>query len=129
MRDLTLGFTLIEIMITLLLVAILSSIALPSYQSYVQHARRIEAETTLQDIANRLERYYTEQKTYADASLVNLGIASNTSDNSYRLALSELSANSYTVTATPVGAQNSDSCGTLSINQLGQKKADEEGCW
>lgn len=123
------GFTLIEIMITIVLVAILASIALPSYQAYVERARRIAVQTTLQETANRLERYYTEQKTYADVSLESLGIASNTSDKSYRIQLSGLSADTYIVTAIPLGAQEKDSCGALSINQLGQKKADRQDCW
>lgn len=58
------GFTLIELMITVAIVAILASIALPSYQEYVTRARITEATSTLADLRIRMEQYYQDNRTY-----------------------------------------------------------------
>ena len=59
------GFTLIELMVSLVIVAILVAIAVPSYSSYVRKSRRGEAEATLADIAQREQQYFLDQRAYA----------------------------------------------------------------
>jgi type IV pilus assembly protein PilE len=64
------GFTLIELMITLAIVAILAAVALPSYQQYVLRGKFAEAAARLAGDRVRLEQYYQDNRTYADFSAV-----------------------------------------------------------
>ena len=59
------GFTLVELMIAVAVVAILTSIALPSYALYVKKSRRGEAESALMDIAQREQQYLLDARAYA----------------------------------------------------------------
>jgi len=63
------GFTLIELMVTLVVAAILISIAVPSYQSQVRKSRRTEARNAVMDLAAREERYYSVNNAYTNVAL------------------------------------------------------------
>lgn len=131
------GFTLIELMITVAIIGILAAIAYPSYTESVRKAKRKDAVFALTDIANRLERYYTENNKYTGATITNLGLSSSiTPDGLYTLSVPSLTATTFTVTATPVstGPQAQDSkCGSLSITSTGSKTATgtlgNVNCW
>ncbi|MCB5188826.1 prepilin-type N-terminal cleavage/methylation domain-containing protein [Methylobacillus caricis] len=58
------GFTLIELMIVVAIIAILASIAVPSYSKYVARAKVAEAISQLSDIRNRMERSYQDRRLY-----------------------------------------------------------------
>ena len=58
------GFTLIEVMITVAIVAILAAIAVPSYNEYVQRARITEATSALADMRNKMEQYFQDNRTW-----------------------------------------------------------------
>ena len=60
------GFTLIELMITIAIIAILASIALPSYNSYVARSKIAEATSELSQWRNAAERYYQDNRNYTD---------------------------------------------------------------
>jgi type IV pilus assembly protein PilE len=59
------GFTLIELMITVVVVGILASIAYPSYQSYIRKGNRAAAQTFMVDAANRQAQYLLDARNYA----------------------------------------------------------------
>jgi type IV pilus assembly protein PilE len=59
------GFTLVELMIALAIVAILAAIAVPLYSKQVQKSRRVDARTAVTDLAGREERFLSTQGTYA----------------------------------------------------------------
>ena len=125
------GFTLIELMVVVAIIGILMAIAYPSYQEYVLRGNRSEGQAFLNDAAARQERYYAQNNTYADTA-VKLGYANNNSSNTkYTLAISNVSATTYTLTATP--ARTDSKCGNLSLNQAGTKGETGSGtladCW
>src|SRR5688572_21124688 len=60
------GFTLIEVMITVVIIAILASIAIPSYQRYVIRAKRSAAQAQMMEIANRQQQFLLANRSYAD---------------------------------------------------------------
>lgn len=64
----TTGFTLIELMITVVIIAILAGIAYPSYQNYTRQARRADAQSAILQTANRLEKFFTYCNSYPTAA-------------------------------------------------------------
>ena len=71
------GFTLIEVMIVVAIVAVLAAIALPNYADYVKRGKIIEATSALSDLRTRYEQYYLDNRTYAG------GCAGDQADRQY----------------------------------------------
>lgn len=151
------GFSLIEVMITVVIVAILASIAVPSYRQYVLRANRTVAKTALTDLVARQEGYKVDRKRYA-LSLDKLGfgaatlyldrdgvLATSSNDNSiYQVSLAgnpgfsscspggSASTGGFTIVMTPIGAQARDKqCGLLCESSAGIRGASGSGtdCW
>ena len=109
------GFTLIEVMIVVALVAILAAIAYPAYQSQLLDARRADGQEFLLQIMSQQERFYTENNTYT-ADLTDLG---------YFNATNELSGDEfYSVTAAQCGAEPLTACVILTATPQGAQVAD-----
>ena len=118
-------------MISLLIVAILAGIAYPTYKNNVLKARRVDAQCTLMAFANAMERYYAQNNTYLGAAFSGgntgaPGVFSATAplgggSASYDLTINTVTATSYTLMATPIGQQESDLCGALTLSDLGVK--------
>jgi type IV pilus assembly protein PilE len=128
------GFTLIELMITVAIIAILTMVAMPAYRDHTVRANRSAAATYLLEVANLQERQFLDARAYA-ASMAALG-ASTPSEVSANYTITTAGDNtttppSYTVTATPTGGQLSDdSCGTLTLNNQGVKAhSGGSRCW
>ncbi len=117
------GFTLLELMIVVVVVAILAAIALPNYQSHMIKTRRVAAAACLLEISQWMERSYTVAMTYTGLALPAMQCSGNLAGY-YAFNLAVIDARNYSLSATPQGAQannDPDSCGTLSIDQAGQK--------
>jgi len=133
------GFTLIELMITVAIIGILSSIAYPSYQDSVYKSRRADAKGALLGLSNAMERHYTETNSYTAAAVsgADSGLPAIYAQQSpvsggtayYTLSINASTTNTYTLRAIPAGAQSSDSCGNLEITHTGIKSPSTVGCW
>ena len=78
------GFTLLELVIVVAAIAIIAAIALPSYQSAVNAGRRADGTTALLDLANRMQRYYSENNAFTGAAIGGTGFpATATSPQGY----------------------------------------------
>lgn len=136
------GFTLVELLITVAIVAILAAVAYPTFLDQIQKARRVDAQAAMLQNAQFLERVYTETGCYnagadntcatsADAG-VTLPIAESPLDDStkyYDHTVQNLTATAFTLRAVPKHAQTDDKCGTMTINQVGQKTPGGSECW
>ena len=132
------GITLIELMIVLVIIAILSTIVYPSYTRYIQRARRTDAQSALLDLAARMETFFTQNNTYAGATIgtnpATDVLASAQSPEGWYVITLNTTATTYTLTATPQNAQTADTlCGALTYNNLGVKGESGTGtveqCW
>jgi len=101
------GFTLIEVMIVVAIVAILGTIALPAYNDYVIRGHIPEATAGLATRQVQAEQYFQDNRTFADApGNPNPGCVANTQSNYFDFACSSANATTYTLTATGKGLMN-----------------------
>ena len=129
------GFTLIELMIALAIVAILVALALPAFQDVIRKSRRSDGMEALVDIHLTQERYRVNNITYADLS--DLGYASDTiasPDGHYNLTVTNHTTTNYTITADAQGDQVNDSCGDFILNFVAgvitkTADGDNDQCW
>lgn len=137
------GFSLIELMIVVAIVAILAAVALPSYQRYLQRGARAEAKTILMESAGILERNYTANGCYhvtdgdcSGAATVTAPFLQSpkTGTARYTISLTTISAQAYTLRAVPTGSQTGEVCGNLTLTHTGQMGVSGAGvtvaeCW
>ncbi|WP_319799288.1 type IV pilin protein [Halomonas sp. M20] len=140
------GFTLLELMIVVAIVGILASVAYPSYQSYAERSRRGDATTGLLSLAQSQERFMSRCGEYAsrldgksDCSDTDsgLGLGDALGEEGFYVFSMNATATSYTLTATPRGAQASDEqCQRIALNHLGIRTAQDgkgkstrDTCW
>jgi len=120
------GFTLLEIMVVVVLIAILAAIGLPSYNDYILRSRLGEAYANLSDMSTKLEQYFQDQRTYngnpppctAGGTVANLPAATNA--RFFTISCSNLGASTYTVTAT--GSTGNVVGFTFTVDQSGLKQ-------
>ncbi len=128
------GFTLIEVMITVAIVAILAAVALPSYQDSVAKSRRAEARGQLLELAQFMQRYYSQndrfdQNAAGTAVAIPAGLAlvprtAAAGAETYSISFTTTpTISTFTIRAAPRsgGPMTSDGCGTFSLNNAGAR--------
>jgi type IV pilus assembly protein PilE len=124
------GFTLIELMITVAVVAILAAIAFPSYALFMKKSRRADAEATLMDIAQREQQYLLDTRTYApDVVTLNTSVPADVSAY-YAIQICQTTAPcaapggappTFAIIATPIAGSPQAGDYTLTLDNTGVK--------
>lgn len=128
------GFNLIELTITLVILSLIITAAIPSYKQHIQATRRLDAQTGLFNLMGYLERYYLLHHSYEQASFAKLGISDKSPEGFYQLEIRAITPTAYTLAAIPLGAQQADhTCANFTLDHLGQKGISGDGkvaeCW
>ncbi|GAB3343423.1 type IV pilin protein [Marilutibacter aestuarii] len=135
------GFTLIELMIAVLVIAVLAAIAYPAYQNHTIKTRRATAGACALEASQFMERFYTTNLRYDQdqgGTAVALPALQCMTDmgGQYAIQLAASTASTYSIRAVPQGRQatKDTKCGTLTIDHTGQKTVSVSGtpvaeCW
>ncbi|HEX8989346.1 MAG TPA: type IV pilin protein [Rhodocyclaceae bacterium] len=130
------GFTLVELMIVVVVLAIIVAVAVPSYQEQARKSRRADAKVALTTAVQLMERYYTENARYTTTATapftcgITLPIASPKGYYSVS-GCTATTANTFTLTAAPSVAD--PACGSFTITNAGTQgvtgTAGAAACW
>src|SRR5271166_5569074 len=138
------GFTLIELMITVAIVAVLATIAAAAYSRQIQQSRRTDARNALMDLAGREEKLFSTTNAYSAAAtdLGYVGVFPQAVGSGYYTvnvlapdpAQGVATPTTFSITATAIGTQANDGAWlTLSVNQTGVQTSTGTGtvatCW
>jgi len=128
------GFTLIELMIAVAILALIVGIAIPSYNQYVLKSGRADATTILMQTAQTLERCFTRFSAYNDGNCAIQDGATVDSENEKYEVTVETAATTFDLTAVPQGGQAKDTeCGNFTLDETGAKdisgSGDVDDCW
>ena len=133
-RSMQAGFTLIELMIAVAIIAILAAIVLPNYKNYLIKAHRTDAQAAMLSLAQYMESQYNASFSYPAKANIPSSLMSpaNVSDY-YTFDFDDAltSGQKFTITATPTSKQKDTQCGTLTLNEQGVKGTSTKanGCW
>jgi type IV pilus assembly protein PilE len=129
------AFTLIELMLALAISSILIGIAYPAYIAHEVHAQRNRAEIALMQLASKMEVYFTDNETYANATIDGLHAENLVDGLEYQLAISSATDSHYEIQAVPIGAQadRDMACEILSLTDTNMRSISGNGdlkqCW
>jgi type IV pilus assembly protein PilE len=121
------GFTLIEVMVAVAIIAILVSLAIPSYQEHLRKGRRAEAQSYLMDLANLEQQYLLDARSYATGGTAITTLnkpAPVTVTNFYDITIADGATTApptFVITATPKAGTAQETDGVLTIDESGAK--------
>ena len=126
------GFTLIELIIVIAIIAMLVAFALPTYRDHVRKSRRAEAQAYLMAVAGRQSQFLVDTRAYASMPAINIPQPASV-QAAYDVTLATVAGPppTFTLTAAPKPGTDQvyEKCGTLTINQTGAKTASLSSCW
>lgn len=134
------GFTLIELMVTVIIAVILMALAIPNYRAFVQRSNRTDAKAALLQVASQQEKFFMQNNAYTnDFSAAGLNMNNVTEKGYYNMAITPGAtgniASSFTITATPVvGERQADDgpCANFGVTDQGVRTSAPDGpgvCW
>ncbi len=129
----TRGFTLLELMMAIAILAILVAIAIPSYSQYVTRTNRVDARVELETVAQELERCFTLNSDFGHEDC-SVALPRMTENGVYEIT-GALEQASFVLTATPQGTQATRDtlCAALTLSHAGVRDATGTGgrleCW
>lgn len=132
------GFTLIELMVVVAIVAIIASIAIPTYLEQTRKGRRAEAARFVGTLQLQLEQWRAENPCYGRSNVGGCptytesgtypAVPNATTSPNYTIAIATATPAGFSVTATPTGAQDGDRCGVLTATNTGKPAWATTGC-
>ena len=125
------GFTLIEAVVVMAIAAILAAVAIPNYSEYVMRSHRSAVQSFISDVASRQSQFFLDRRNYAaTVAALNMTAPAEVAAR-YTVAIAVVAGPpaGFQVTATPTGAQATDRCGVLTIDQAGNRTAVSNRCW
>ena len=126
------GVTLIELLVVVVIVGILTAIAYPSYREHVNRTRRSDGTAALLNVAQRLERCFTQFNAYNNAGCA-VALPIDSPEGFYEIGFEDgPTATTYQLSATPKGHQTGDACGTLMLTHAGARSVTGDAsakCW
>ena len=125
------GFTLIELVVVMAVAAILAAIAIPNYGEYVMRSHRSNAQSFISDVASRQSQFFLDRRSYA-ATIAALNMVPPVDVAArYNIAVAVVAGPpaGFQVSATPIGAQATDRCGVMAVDQAGNRTAIADRCW
>lgn len=138
------GVTLLELLITVAIIGIIAAVAYPSYQSFMEKARRADGQAALMALAAAMERTFTVDNTYATAASGGIPDSDvfpsqaplDGTDKYYNLTIPTANATSFEIRAVPItgGPQDNDDCKTLTLTHTGERDVlgsslTKDDCW
>ncbi|MGI9236747.1 MAG: type IV pilin protein [Woeseiaceae bacterium] len=129
------GVTLLELMIVVVVIAIITAVAFPSYRQHVVSTKRADGKAALMSTAQQLERCYTRFSAYNNAGC-GVVLPLTSPEGEYVVSsVGAVGASAFTLAATPQGPQAEDAeCGVLRLTSTGAQgsqgaSTDANGCW
>lgn len=117
----TKGFTLIELMVAVAIIAILAAVAIPNYQNYIIKSNRAAAQAFMLDLDNREKQYFLDARAYTQ-TVTDLTTVPANVGKFYAITIAVFTAPpTFTITATPIAGARQASDGNLTLDSAGVK--------
>lgn len=130
------GLTLIELMVTVSIIAIIAAVAFPAYERQSLKSKRSDGMAMLMEVQSKQERFIIDNSQYASTLTAldsSYGSPLMSAKGYYEITVTTANNNqSYTLTATPQGGQTDDECGKLYLDNLGNRTWSQTSiakCW